>query len=293
MVDLSMADQSMRPEDDGANPATEESVAPRAPEVAGGRRRLLVGGFAAGPVLYAATTRSALALECRSPSQIFSGNLSQQGPATCTPGNPPTFWKQNFTSWVGADPPTIQRRSGSVWSDAGADAGNDALTAFTGTSSTQALARIKNTAGTYCLNDATLSNWDFGATFASIFGVGSDTGLIPVVPTMRALGATCNGAFRYTLDARPVSLWEVLAYPTNISTTVVDGIGLGTFAGYVAAAYLNKLANPGYPLSVGQILHMWNQGRTSAGFCPAAGCTAANAWYASRISQYLIATWTL
>ncbi len=263
----------------------------RAPDVAGGRRRLLVGGFVAGPVLYAASTRSALALECRSPSQIFSGNLSQPGPLTCTAGKSPDTWKQSFTSWVGVDPPTIQRRSGTTWSDAGANAGNDALTAFSGTSSTQALARIKNTAGTYC-DGVALSNWDFGATFASIFGVGSDAGLVSVVPTMRARGSACNGAFHYDVDARPISLWEVLAYPTLISSTSVYGLGLGQLASYVAAAILNKRLDSAYPPTIEQIIHMWNEGRTLAGFCPTSGCSASSAWYAPRIAQYLIGTWT-
>ena len=86
------------------------------------------------------------------------------------------------------------------------------------------------------------------------------------------------------MDDRDVSLWEVLAYPDDVSAV------LGDFASVIAAAYLNSLAFKDYPVRPEQILHMWTDGPDN-GYCPTSGCGGAHVWDIDRIMQYLRSTW--
>src|SRR5215468_3619558 len=76
-------------------PAVDRAVQPGAP-VAPGRRRLLHGGLAAGPVLLTLVSRPVLGtVQCVTPSAFCSGNTSAAlGAPVCT-GFPPDYWADN------------------------------------------------------------------------------------------------------------------------------------------------------------------------------------------------------
>ena len=70
-----------------------------------GRRRLLQGGLAAGPVILTLFSRPAFGTgnngECKAPSGFLSGNMSQHGNPTFCSGRTPGYWKQSqhFSQW--------------------------------------------------------------------------------------------------------------------------------------------------------------------------------------------------
>src|SRR6266571_6753426 len=76
---------------------------PSADPVAG-RRRLLQGGLAAGPVLMTLVSRPVLAQQaglCTTPSGFVSANASTAGRGVICAGHTPAFWanSQNFSLW--------------------------------------------------------------------------------------------------------------------------------------------------------------------------------------------------
>jgi hypothetical protein len=95
-----MSEQQV-PAPPGSTSATDASQPPAAPPEAG-RRRLLQGGLAAGPVMLTLFSRPALGtgMVCQTPSGFVSGNVSSQGHQICS-GVTPGFWKQSqhFSAW--------------------------------------------------------------------------------------------------------------------------------------------------------------------------------------------------
>ncbi len=82
---------------------------PSADPVAG-RRRLLQGGLAAGPVLMTLVSRPVLAQQaglCTTPSGFVSANASTAGRGVTCTGHTPDFWKANATpqAWPQGFPP--------------------------------------------------------------------------------------------------------------------------------------------------------------------------------------------
>lgn len=119
-----------------------------------------------------------------------------------------------------------------------------------------------------------------GATFASVFG--NDSGLKPLAPD--------DGCGVAPPTVRPVTMYEVLAFPDEVSDTKLDGRGLGRFAQAVAGAYLNSVKGHKYPVAPQQVKAMWNGARTGAGYCPSGYC-GSNVWYAKDVMAYLQTTW--
>ena len=98
----------------GSTSATDASQ-PQAASPEAGRRRLLQGGLAAGPVMLTLFSRPALgAFACQSPSGFVSGNVSQHGNATFCSGLTPGYWKQSqhFAAWRAPYFPTTVSGSG-------------------------------------------------------------------------------------------------------------------------------------------------------------------------------------
>lgn len=85
-------------------------------------------------------------------------------------------------------------------------------------------------------------------------------------------------------------MYEVLAFPDEVSDTQLDGRSLGRLAQSVAAAYLNSVKNHKYPVAPAQVKAMWNNARTGAGYCPSGYC-GSNVWYAKDVMAYLQTTW--
>jgi hypothetical protein len=118
-----------------------------------------------------------------------------------------------------------------------------------------------------------------GATFKSVFG--NDLGLTPIASDDCVDNA---GA------PRSVTIYEVLAFPDDVSNTTIDGIKLGRFARHVAGAYLNSVNVTKYPVRPEQVKAMWRDARTGAGYCPTGYC-GTNVWYAKDVTAYLETTW--
>ena len=118
-----------------------------------------------------------------------------------------------------------------------------------------------------------------GATFKSVFG--SDLGLTPLAAEDCADN---SGA------PRSVTIYEVLAFPDDVSDTTIDGIKLGRFARHIAGAYLNSVNVTKYPVKPEQVKAMWHDARTGAGYCPSGYC-GSNVWYAKDVTAYLETTW--
>jgi hypothetical protein len=109
-----MSEQQV-PEQPGATPSTDASP-PQATSPDAGRRRLLQGGLAAGPVIFTLFSRPAfgVSVECKTPSGFHSGNVSQHGPPTFCSGRTFGFWKQKqfFAQWPAPYFPTTVSGSG-------------------------------------------------------------------------------------------------------------------------------------------------------------------------------------
>lgn len=216
------------------------------------RRRLLKGGAAAAPILMAFTSRAALGScgVCTSPSRHASLNqFNSAHPGeqqySCT-GRSPGYYKtmQNLDGWPsGVTIPVLKKKDHGNW--------------VSDTNGTPPFSR-------FCAQERMESP---GASFISIFGNADTMG--PVVPT----GSACAVA------SRPVCLWEILAYPTHLSTSYAQ------LARHLIAGYFNALTISNYPVTAAQIIDMWNN-RT--GYCPTSGCTAP--WSASDIIDYLVCT---
>ena len=96
-----MSEQQV-PEQSSSSQSTDTSQ-PQAASPDAGRRRLLQGGLAAGPVIFTLFSRPAFGLgfECKTPSGFLSGNVSQHGNPTFCTGRTPGYWKQpqHFAAW--------------------------------------------------------------------------------------------------------------------------------------------------------------------------------------------------
>lgn len=238
-------------------------------EIAASRRKLITGGAAA---VVALSSRSALATygTCQSPSDKLSGNVSpgHNKGKTCTLGRSPGYWKQplKFSTWP-IDPPTLETRGTSSWvTDTSA---GPTIDAFSYTTLTSGKERVKPV--------PSYSSPDFGTSFVSFFVV--DPGFKRVVPNPVASGATAAPN-----QARPISMWEIMAYPVEVD----NGTGLGQLARHCIAAYLSALSSSTYPVTTTQIKAMWDAGRTGVGYCPIPGCTTS--WDTTAIISYLSGT---
>lgn len=245
------------------------------------RRRLVTGGAAGSAVLLALTSRSALATTCQSPSDKLSGNTSpghNQG-KQCTLGRSPGYWAQPqwFGEWM-LDPPTLEIYTGSSWvTDMN---GPPALGKFSysfppGTPLAQ---QTPPSGAERIAPNPSFASPDFGAAFAAVF---TDPGFKRVVPNP----VNGNGPTQAPNQARMISMWEIIAYPTDID----NGTGLGQLARYCIAAYLNALKAPAtYPVTPDQIVAMWQAGSSGLGYCPIAGCS--QPWSKQQIINYLGST---
>ena len=99
-------------------PGSTDAAQPQAASPDAGRRRLLQGGLAAGPVIFTLFSRPAFGTgtggECKTPSGFLSGNLSQHGNPTFCSGRTPGYWKQSqhFSAWTAPCYPTKVSGSG-------------------------------------------------------------------------------------------------------------------------------------------------------------------------------------
>lgn len=76
-----------------------------------GRRRLLQGGLAAGPVLMTLVSRPVLAQQaglCTTPSGFVSANASTAGRGVTCTGHTPAFWRDNSTPGQNPWPASFQ-----------------------------------------------------------------------------------------------------------------------------------------------------------------------------------------
>jgi hypothetical protein len=96
------------------DPTKTNSTDPSPPsaEPVAGRRRLLQGGLAAGPVLMTLVSRPVLAQQaglCTTPSGFVSANASTAGRGVSCTGHTPEFWRDNSTPghnpWPTSFPP--------------------------------------------------------------------------------------------------------------------------------------------------------------------------------------------
>lgn len=143
-----MSEQQV-PEQPSSTPSTDAS-SPQATSPEAGRRRLLQGGLAAGPVIFTLFSRPALGGgiggECKTPSGFLSGNLSQHGTPTFCSGRTPGYWKQSqhFGDWVAPYFPTAVSGPGGHQ----ATTFHSATTGFTGNQfGTQTMLQVLGTGG--------------------------------------------------------------------------------------------------------------------------------------------------
>jgi hypothetical protein len=108
-----MSEQQVPAQSDSTAPS--DASQPHAAPPEAGRRRLLQGGLAAGPVMLTLFSRPALgAFACQTPSGFVSGNVSQHGNVTFCSGRTPGYWKQcqSFAFWPAPYFPTTISGSG-------------------------------------------------------------------------------------------------------------------------------------------------------------------------------------
>ena len=142
-----MAEQQV-PEQSGSTPT--DASQPQAAPPEAGRRRLLQGGLAAGPVILTLFSRPALGWgtpgTCTTPSGFLSGNLSQHGNPTSCSGRTPGYCKQlqHFAAWPAPYFPTTVSGSGGHQ----ATKFHSATTGFNGTQfGTQTMLQVLETGG--------------------------------------------------------------------------------------------------------------------------------------------------
>jgi hypothetical protein len=143
---MAMSEQQV-PEQPGSTPSTDASQ-PQAASPEAGRRRLLQGGLAAGPVIFTLFSRPALgvSVECKTPSGFLSGNLSQHGTPTFCSGRTFGYWKQDqhFAEWPAPYFPTTVSGSGGH----PATKFHSATTGFTGSQfGTKTMLQVMQTTG--------------------------------------------------------------------------------------------------------------------------------------------------
>ncbi|MCC6472718.1 MAG: hypothetical protein IT514_03140 [Burkholderiales bacterium] len=256
----------MHPSSESTGVVRTEADHRRGTPAAPGRRRLLTGGITAAPILLSAVSRSALATgTCQSPSRAMSGNLSPRNESFNCGGKSPGFWKQpqKFGNWVGALPPNLLEMVNGSWVTCSeSSAGSPSLGSFFTLPYGNGSHKIGNGNG-------------YGTTFVSIFSP-SAAGMVPVVPAA--------DSDPRQVSARPVTLWEVLAFPTEVGGT------MSQTARALVAAYLNTKTIGNYPLTTLQVLDMWNQLVTLGSYCPISGC--GTPWNATQVKTYLETTYT-
>ena len=125
------------------------------------------------------------------------------------------------------------------------------------------------------LAKASFSGGDYGANFYDLFAAGCASPLQPVVSP---------------IAGRAVSMWEILAYPTEVRDA--SGVAEVTvpLARHCIAAYFNALTlGSTYPITSGQALAMWADG-SCGGYCPLESCSVP--WNPTQIIDYITSTFT-
>ena len=242
------------------------------------RRRFVSGSLSAAPVLLALQSSSALATNCRTPSRMMSGNLSNHGDkSTCMAGRSPGYLKkpESFSTW-GVDSPTLQKRFSSParWED---NTPTDPPLIGTFKYSAPPIPT-----GSFRLKPDALGNGDFGASFVATFG--QRRGLVNVLPSPKL-----DNTVPTVNAARDLSFWEILAYPAE--QVGVDPVTV-QLARHCIAAYINALKATGsnfYPITPQQAIHMWQDG-TMGGYCAISSCSTSVSWTAAEIIDYIKST---
>lgn len=250
------------------------------------RRHLISGVVSAAPVLMALSSRSALAATCLTPSRAMSGNMSAANPVeTCTFGRSPDYWAApgHFAEWP-IDAPSLQIYARTGPGNSGYEGRWDPSSPSAPPSLNQFNYSPPPTVATSYRIAVVLGTLDFGAAFIAPTAFQQRRGLVNVIknPASSVTGTP-------TLNSlRPLSFWEVLAYSSNVDNAST----YGNLARHCAAAYLNALKFPEYPVTADQAVDMWLQG-TSGGYCALGSCTPAQAWQPLDIVEYLSQTWLL
>lgn len=251
-----------------------------------GRRRLLAGGLAAAPVILSATSKSALAAECLSPSRVFSGNISPHGDSFTCGGRSPGFWKtpQHLPVWatlnaklpIPVKAPILQEKTKTGWvtcSESGQ--GAPSYNSFFDNPYGNGSHRIGGTPP------------EFGTSFAAVFGTAF--GMPPVIPDPDSPDNPMTPATDRTINAaRPVGLWEVLGYQNEIVSKGGPAMVMVQAARHLAAAYLNSAYVSGYPLTGAQCIDIWQQLVGTGSYCPTASCS--QPWGPQEVTAYIAGT---
>lgn len=257
-------------------------------EAARVRRKLISGGLSAAPVLMAAKSKSALAMHlCQSPSATMSGNLSHAGALTespCAGSSPSTFAMLSNAIWTsgGLKSPTVQKwDAGSGSSGSWVDLTSGELSSLPGTTTVDGnwkwSGNAPNSGSLRIKPNGTAGLFYLGSLFADL--IGNDSALKRLLPTRPTGSGDSNDKKPPEFNsARPVSIWEYLAY-----ADITDN--LQRFAQLCIVAYLNaKQAN--YVISQQQVNYMWFDIIVKGGkYCALDSC--ADGWDLAKALAYL------
>lgn len=126
----------------------------------------------------------------------------------------------------------------------------------------------------------------FGTAFKTVFGTAF--GMAPVLPDPNSADNPQTSAADRTVNpARPIGMWEVLAFQNSITGLSMPMIQA---ARHLVAAYLNTGFVADYPLTGTQCIDIWQQLVSKGTYCPLASCTPGQEWGPQQVVDYIAGT---
>ena len=219
------------------------------------RRKLLVAGASATPVLLSLSSKSALASGmCQPPSRVMSGNMSAVGQTTyyCG-GHPPSHYKKcsggKTVNWpIGVKQACVQKWNGSGWSDHSGDVG-DGFLGCDRSKFNYIVSSGKPPSGSFRIkrnnNYDNETSFEFGAKMSDCFpGL---VGWMHCYDPSKQINQSPSGTYH------PKSVFETLCFQGSLDTLTWE------FLQECIAAYfncLNPLVGTNSPITAAQVRDM-------------------------------------